>query len=273
MEVGLLDVEDPRERRGLLRARDDVHDLPDARHLSGRRALARDRDARRVLQVLLGDRGDARRHRRGEERGLLLARRLLEDRFEVLREAHVEHLVGLVEHEEPHRVELQGLAPDVVERAPGRADDDVDPAFQRADLWIHRRAAVDCRDVDAEDLPVAVDRLGDLHRELARRHEDERGRPPASARVLSDPLEQRQRERGGLARARRGLPEHVASGEERRDRGVLDRRRLLVAERAERAHELFRQPEGGERVRAVLVVRFGSRHGCLSRSKSRSGRS
>ena len=57
-----------------------------------------------------------------------------EDRLEVLGEAHVEHLVGLVEHDGAHRAEIERAALDVVERAAGRRDDDVDAALQRAQL-------------------------------------------------------------------------------------------------------------------------------------------
>ena len=55
-----------------------------------------------LLQVPLGDRQDPRRHRRREQRGLPRLRRRLEDRVEVLGEAHVEHLVRFVEHEHAH---------------------------------------------------------------------------------------------------------------------------------------------------------------------------
>ena len=139
----ILHVEDAGERRRLVRAVDDVGDLPDARHLAGGRLLARDRDARRVLQVTSGNRQDPRRHRRREERRLPRLGRRLEDRVEVVGEAHVEHLVGLVEDEHLQRVELERLAPHVIERAARRGDDDVGAALERADLLVHRRAAVE----------------------------------------------------------------------------------------------------------------------------------
>ena len=39
------------------------------------------------------------RHGRGEQRDLPLLRRLLEDPFDVVDEAHAQHLVGFVEHD------------------------------------------------------------------------------------------------------------------------------------------------------------------------------
>jgi hypothetical protein len=55
-----------------------------------------------VALVALGDRLDARRHRRREEHRLAFLRRLREHRLDVLGEAHVEHLVGLVQHDHAH---------------------------------------------------------------------------------------------------------------------------------------------------------------------------
>ena len=69
------------------------------------------------------------------------------------------------------RVELQRLAADVIERAARRGDDDVGAALERADLLLHRRAAVERDDDEAGAARVLVDRLGDLHRQLARRDE------------------------------------------------------------------------------------------------------
>jgi hypothetical protein len=58
----------------------------------------------------------------------------------------------------------------VIEDAPGRADHDFGAAAQRANLVIHRRAAIDRHDVQVRALGVLVQRFGDLHRQLARRH-------------------------------------------------------------------------------------------------------
>ena len=124
-----LDVEDAAERGRLVgaRRRRRPAGAPAApRPASARRRL--DLDAHRVAQVALGDAVDARRHRRREQHRLALGRRRLEDRLDVLGEAHVEHLVGLVEHDDAHAVERQRAAADVVERPARRGDDDVDAA-------------------------------------------------------------------------------------------------------------------------------------------------
>ena len=62
--------------------------------------------------------------------------RRVEDRVEVLREAHVQHFVRFVENEHAQVGELQRPAPDVIERAAGRGDDDAGAALERADLLV-----------------------------------------------------------------------------------------------------------------------------------------
>ena len=80
--------------------------------------------------------------------------------------------------------------------------------------------------------------LGDLHRQLARRHEHERaGLPRPALRSARQPVEQRQRERGGLAGAGAAWPIMSLPGEQHRDGFALNRRRLLVAERRDRGDQ------------------------------------
>ena len=95
-------------------------------------------------------------------------------------------------------VELQRPAADVIERAARRGDDDVGAALERADLLLHRRAAVDAAArVTPTPLRVLVDRLGDLHRQLARRHEHEaaglRARVGLAARAAAASAARRRR--------------------------------------------------------------------------------
>ena len=166
--------------------------------------LGVDLDPGRVAQVALGDPRDRRRDRGREERGLAIVGGRGEDRLEVLGEAHVEHLVGLVEDDHLDAIEAQAAALEVVDRPAGCRDDDVDAAPQAAQLLADRLAAVDRQDPGAELAAVLVERLGDLHRQLARRDQDERRRAALAGLPDGDALEGRQRERGRLAGARSG---------------------------------------------------------------------
>jgi hypothetical protein len=201
----------------------------------------------RILQVRVRDRGDAVRHRRGEQRDLARVRRAAEDGVDVLGEAHVEHLVRFVEHDGLQRFEVQRALPQVVERTTRRRDDDVRAALQAHHLATEVLAAVDRQHDAARAAAVAMEGLRDLVRELARRHEREDQRTVRRGAALGQTREQRQRERRGLAGAGGGLREDVAAGEDQRDRFPLDLRRFFVTERGERSEEVGRQPEVGER--------------------------
>ena len=221
--------------------------------------------------MALGEAGDRPGDRRGEERGLALLPQRAEDLVEVVGEAHVEHLVGLVEDDGLDLVEAERAAVEVVHRAPGRRDDHVHAAREAVELRGDRLPAVHRHDAHAELAAVPVDGLGHLHRELAGGREHERRRAAAAAvrgtprpstgrpasrscvHAAGEALEDRQGEGGGLAGPGRRLGQQVAALEQRRDRGQLDGRGLLVAERGERAQQPRVEAEGGEACRPGSV--------------------
>ena len=69
-------------------------------------------DHLRLIEVAVGELADRRRHRRTEERRLAAAWRARENLLNVLKETEVEHLVGLIEHDEATVVENQRGARD-----------------------------------------------------------------------------------------------------------------------------------------------------------------
>ena len=95
--VELLGLEQARERVELVQAADQPVTLADLRRGFAARLA---RDLARLAHVRLRDAADGVRQRRGEQRHLLLGRRLLEQAFDVVDEAHLQHLVAFVEHEE-----------------------------------------------------------------------------------------------------------------------------------------------------------------------------
>ncbi len=209
----IFHVEDPLERRRLLGTPDDIRHLADSRHLAGRRFLARDRDAHGILQVSRRDRQNARRHRRREERRLSRRRGGFENRVEILGEPHVEHFVRFVEDEHAKRIELERAPPDVIERSTRRRHDDLRAALQLANLSVHRRSAVHRQHRQAHAFRVLVHGLGHLHRQLARRHENQSRGLTRVAFFLADALQHRQREGGRLSGAGGGLAEQIPSGD------------------------------------------------------------
>ena len=193
--------------------------------------LRRDRDRRRVVHVALGELLDRRRHRRREERRLAPARAHPQDFLDVLDEAEVEHLVGLVEDDVAGRGEDQRAARHQVHHPADGGDDDVGAGAQLRLLGADRGAAEDGDDLDVEVLGVGAQRLRHLDAELAGRGQHDR---LDLVVVGVEVLQQRQAEGGGLAGPGLGLADHVVAGEQLRDRLLLDRRRLLVAELVER---------------------------------------
>ena len=202
--------------------------------------LRRDFDRRRVVHVALGEPFDRRRHRRREERRLAPARAHPQDLLDVLDEAEVEHLIGLVEDDVAGRGEDQRAARHQVHHPADGGDDDVGAGAQLRLLRFDRRAAEDGDDLDVEVLGVGAQRLGHLDAELAGRREDDRLHL-VDGRV--DVLEQGQAEGGGLAGPGLRLADHVVAGEQLRDRFLLDRAGLLVAELVQRLLDLRRQPQ------------------------------
>ena len=104
----------------------------------------RDRAAARSARL-----ADLLRHRRREEQVLPLARQRAEDAPDVGQEAHVEHVVGLVEdeHVDVRRSRARGCWIRS-SRRPGQAIDDLGSAPQGVDLALRRDAAEDDRGLD-----------------------------------------------------------------------------------------------------------------------------
>ena len=203
-----------------------------------------DRDLDRVVEVLLRDAPDLRGHRRREERHVLVVRGVGEDRLDVVREAHLEHLVGLVEDEEAQLTQVERALLEVVHDPARRADDDVHAAAQRAELHAVGLPAVDGQHVHArQPSGIPLEGLAHLEGELSRGSEHERLR-----RLLLEVelAEDGQREGRRLAGAGLREADDVPPLEQRRDRRLLDRRRVLVAELLEALEDSLVEPQVGE---------------------------
>jgi len=200
-------------------------------------------DCRRLVHVVVRQLADRRRHGGREERRLAAGGRQREDPLDVLQEAEVEHLVGLVEHHEAALVQHQRVAPNQIQDAAHRADDDVPARSQLRLLVADRRATEDGDHVDAGVRPIRAQRLRHLDAELARGRQHERLHG-GLGRV--DVLEDRQAKSSCLAGSGLRLADHIAALQERRDRLLLDRARRGVADVAQRLKRRGRKPEIGE---------------------------
>ena len=90
----------------------------------GRRHL----DRARPIEQLRGERLDLGRERGGEQQVLALPREQGEHTFDVRNEAHVEHTVRLVEHEDLDAGQIDVALPVMVEQPAWCRNEDVDAA-------------------------------------------------------------------------------------------------------------------------------------------------
>ena len=215
------------EQRALVLLRDLVRALVDG---LGRGVAARDLDQLGLVQQLVGELLDLGRERRREQQVLALRgrRQQRHDPLDVGDEAHVEHAIGFVEHEDLDLAEVHALVLDVVQQAARGRDEDLDASAHDRQLLLDVDAAVDDGRAQARVLAVLADRFLDLDRELARGRQDQRtdrvaGRRRARVRVLGQLVEDRQAEAGGLAGAGLGAAHDVLAGEDDRDGLLLDR--------------------------------------------------
>ena len=145
-------------------------------------------------------------------------------------------------------LEVGHLLADEVEQAAGRRDEDLDAAAQGLDLRVHRDAAVDHGRAQRDGPAVGPDALVDLHRQLARGHEDQgahrvAGRRERGVGVRPQPVEDGQGEGRRLAGAGLGGGEDVAALEDERDGRGLDRGGGGVALLGDGLQQIGRQAE------------------------------
>ena len=185
----------------------------------------RHRYARRIAQHLLGEFGDILRHGRREEQRLPLDRQFRDDLADVVDEAHVEHAVGFVEHEELDLSELQAVALHEIEQAAGRGHHDFDALHDGADLASHRHAADRQRRGQADVAAIGVEAVEDLSRQFARRaqHQHAAGLGLRLDAVLQDAMQDRKRKGRGLAGAGLRNADDVTAGEREGNGLGLDR--------------------------------------------------
>ena len=146
---------------------------------------------------------------------------------------------------------------------PGRADQYVDAVGERAPLLVVVGAAEYHRQLQAGVLAQHRRVLVDLHRELARRRDDQRADRGAVAvgrrRLGQQRLIQRHQKGGGLAGAGLRLPGDVAALQRDRQRLRLDRRAVGEAGIHDPLHQRGRQGQGAEGHRTEMFITHWNR--------------
>ncbi|GMA18606.1 hypothetical protein GCM10025862_06270 [Arsenicicoccus piscis] len=208
----------------------------------------------RVDQVAVHDLVDAAVQRRREQQALPTGGHQVEDLGDLLEEAHLGHVVGLVEDRDLDVAQVGRAALDQVAQATRRGDEDVEPAGQRLDLRRVGHATRDELVPQAHDVHQRRQRVADLHGQLTGRHQDDGAHLTGRGVAAGQPGDRRQPERQGLARAGLTAAEDVLARQRVREGRGLDRERLGDAVLREALDQRHRQAQGLE---AVVV---GHRH-------------
>ena len=256
----LLRAEQPEQEPELLVVPDVVEHLLDPV----------DRDLRRIVHELVGELEHSKGQRGREQEGLpgLGRGQPAENPADVGDEPHVEHPVGLVEHENLDAGRRPDALLEVVDEAAWRPDQEIDGAAQGlALLRVVHAAEHDVR-VEPGELPEQPRVRLDLDRELPRRGDDEGARrrrsPACRGRRPEEPRERCDQERRRLARPGLRLPRHVLAAKGHRQRRFLDRRRDAEPGGADALQDGTHEVELGE-----LHPRLGA---CEKIAAARSGR-
>ena len=148
-------------------------------------------------------------------------------------------MVGLVEHQHLCAAEVDRAVVHVVEQPPGGGHQHVHAAGHRLGLARLRHAAEHQGDAQVGVPAIGAEAFGDLPGQLARRRQHQHAGAAARRRpgVVEQPVQDGQREGGGLAGAGLGDALDVAAGHHQRDRLHLDRGGSRVALGGERLEE------------------------------------
>ena len=166
------------------------------------------------LQHRVGELGDLPRHGGREEQRLPLGRQLADDAADVVDEAHVEHAVGFVEHE--HLDAGRGWTARCCirsSRRPGVATRTSTPFASARICGLMFTPPMASATRRAQVAAVGLEAVDDLRRQLARRAQHQHAAASWAARAggWREVIEDRQRERGGLAGAGLGDADDVAA--------------------------------------------------------------
>jgi hypothetical protein len=144
-------------------------------------------------------------------------------------------------------VEHDLAAAEQVHQPSGSRNQHIDALFERLDLITHLHAAHQQGHRERVVLAVFLEILGDLHRQLTSRLEDQRARHSRAAAAVMEDVDHRQHEAGGFARPGLSNADQVLAHQHGRDHAALDRRRLAIAAVRNRAEQFVREAEIGKR--------------------------
>lgn len=182
----------------------------------------------------------------GEQHPLALGAHLVQERGDLGHEAHVGHLIGLVQDGDRDLVQPAVTAVDEVLEPARRGDDDFGAAPQRACLPADRHSADDGGQAQLHRAGVGGECVGHLLGQLTRRDEDQGQRLAGLGTLSGGAGQQSQAEGEGLAGSGAPASQGVAAREGVGQGRALDRERDAHALRGQRGQQLGGHVEVGE---------------------------
>ncbi|CAB3722382.1 hypothetical protein LMG3441_03947 [Achromobacter kerstersii] len=220
-----------------------------------------DRDFARVVQDAARQRADFVRERGREQQVLALLGQQRENLADVADEAHVQHAVGFVQHQDFHARQVNRLLAAVVQQTAGGGHQDVQRLAQRGDLGVDVDAAEHHHGRQRGVLAVGLHRFRHLRGQFTRRGQDQATGAAGLAAfrlLLRQQMQNGQREAGGFASAGLCGGQQVAAFQHLRNGLGLNGGGRGVAGFGNGAQQGISQPEVGKRGRGSQNNSSGS---------------
>ncbi len=205
-----------------------------------------------IGQEFVGKATDFLGHGRREEKRLALLGQHIDDLFDVGDEAHVEHTVGFVNHQQFAVRQKQLATFKGIDQAARRRDDDICALFQDFALFGGGLAPDDQCLRQGHVFAIGVEVCRNLGRKFAGRFQNDGTRHTHTRAAVMQDIKHRQGEAGRFTRARLCTAQNVACHQHRRDSLSLDRGWGVVAGVCNGFEDIFAQTEIGE----IHMVRF-----------------
>ncbi len=189
---------------------------------------------------------DRRRHGSGKQQSLPVGRQLGADHLDVGNEAHVEHPIGLINHQHFAAGEQYLAAFEQVHQPSWRRDQHVNTLFKGLHLIAHLYSTDQQRHGEPVVDPIFLKILGNLRGEFAGGFKDQAAWHARAGTTIGEHVDHRQHEACGLARPCLRDRDQVAHHLHLRDRRCLHRGRRVIACGSYRSQQFVGKAEIGE---------------------------
>ena len=207
----VLLVDDVGQQRLFLTAAHRMDDLGDALH----RGVARgDLYALRILEQAVGKLADLVAESGREQQALLFLGHQRQHFLYIVDEAHVQHAVGFIEHQDLHLAQIQHALLRQIQQAAGGGHQNIHALLDLGDLRVHAHAAKDDGGAELQVFAVGLHRLFHLRCQLAGGSEHQGSDADTAKLILcaaahGEAVQKGQGESGSLAGAGLGAAQQV----------------------------------------------------------------